>query len=687
MRQIRTLVRKEVLDILRDKKTLVMMIVVPVLLYPLIIIGMSLLFTMILRSEEDVVHTVGYSAEYQDVAGALQELYEQNEEELDGLLSFVPEKAGEESVKEGADAWLEISQNKRGVRHVTVLYTSSDQASYSAGQTMEELLGMYRDQLLEENLHAEGLSEDFLHPVEWELEDQAAVSESFGMDIGGSIGMILIVTILLGAVYPAIDATAGEKERGTLETLLTLPVTNFQMILSKFISVSLFACVTAVLSLLSLGGSVLFLMFGLSPELAEELQGFSFSAVLRALPLFVAALLVTALLVTALCMCFCLFARSFKEANNYVTPVLLVVMFASMSAMLPSVELDGRTALIPVVNISLMVKQILAQKPETGLILVSIVVNLFYSIALIWILARLYNSEDVLFSDGFHGLRLFQRRSEIRRGTVPGIGDLIISITALLLLLLYVGSAVSVRDAFAGTIVNQLLILAVPLLVVWYMRSDVRTLYSLQRPSVLTCAGGLILYAGTYLLGLASGMALMRLLPESLQNLENAFAPITVQSLPLLILVIAVLPAVGEELLFRGFLFGSLREHFSGRKGKPERCVWAALISGLVFAAFHMSLLKLLPTFLLGAGFAVIVWKGGSICVTMALHFLNNMISVVGMKDPEALGRVLPFLAKESYSAAEMAGMTAGGALLIAAGYALLRRESAKRSQGSPEKV
>ena len=116
--------------------------------------------------------------------------------------------------------------------------------------------------------------------------------------------MMMIVMILMGALYPAIDVTAGEKERGTLETLLTLPVTNFQMIFSKYVSVAVIACVTAVLSLVSMVGSVLFLIYGLAGDLIVEM-GFSISGMMSTAPVLVVTMIVSALLCSALCMCFC----------------------------------------------------------------------------------------------------------------------------------------------------------------------------------------------------------------------------------------------------------------------------------------------------------------------------------------------------------------------------------------------
>lgn len=499
MRKTWTLVKKEIFDILRDKKTLVIMVAVPILLYPAIIIGMVLVMNFMMQSREGGSYTAAYGNEYRAEALRFQEVYEENQEELDIQLTFqeVPE-AEKEAVKDSYDAWIHFMTDGQGV-HIEVEYTSTDPNSSYAENALQELADMYCKELLSEKLDEKGLTEDFLYPVTYEAKDSVTVSESAGMSIGGSIGMMLVVTIMLGAFYPAIDVTTGEKERGTLETLLTLPVTNFQMIMSKYLAVSLFACITAVLSLLSLGGSVLFLLGSALAGASEEILHMEPAVFIGWIPILLLVVIVTALLVTAFSMCFCVFAKSFKEANNYITPVMLVVMFASMTAMIPSIQLDGRTALIPIVNVSLLIKQVLAQQMELTLAGVTIGINFCYSVLIIWVLAKMYNSENVLFHDGFQSFRLFEKRSEIKKGTIPGTGDLLLSVVVLLLLILYLGTAVSVRSTFGGTLVNQFLILLVPLSVVWYMKSDVKSLFSLKIPSGKSALGGLLLYIGTFL--------------------------------------------------------------------------------------------------------------------------------------------------------------------------------------------
>lgn len=654
MRKIGVLVKKEVLDILRDKKTLITMVVLPILLYPLLLIGMTFGIGYFMQSQSEKIHTVAFESADEEVLEELKKLYEEKKEEIGANLEFIRGKDG--------DAWIAIKRDGAGYQ-AEIHYTSTEQDSRYSYEAMEELLNLYQDQLLEENLKKEGLSEEFLHPVKIERVDGSSESESFGMDIGGSIGMMLIVTILMGAIYPAIDATAGEKERGTLETLLTLPVNNFELIMSKFLSVAMFACVTAIISLFSLGGSVLILMSTASEELGQISQ---FSALIPAIPVILLTMIAVALFITAICMCFCVFARSFKEANNYVTPVLLVIMFASMTAMIPTIKLDYRTVLVPVVNVSLMIKQILAQQFDMTLAGITIGVNLGCSVLIVWVLSKIYNSEEVLFSEGFRSFRLFQKRSDIKAGTVPGIGDVVLVVTVVFLLMIYVGTAATAHLGIWGVALQQAIILGVPLLAVWYMKSDVKKIFSLGIPKASGVFGGALFYVGMYSLVLVLSMVLTKFMPESTSQLEGSYEMLAEQPLLIVLLVLAVMPGIGEELLFRGFVMGSVRCK-AGVK-------WAVIVSALVFGVFHMSLVKLLPTALLGACFAVITWRTGSVYIGMFLHFLNNTVSFLIIKYPEKAMNLVPFLTKETLSAMETAVLLAVGILCGGIGWMILKR-------------
>lgn len=665
MRKIGILIKKEIMEILRDKKTLIIMVLVPLLMYPLLIIGMTLGMSMIMQSEEEQEHIVGYRLEDKAYLEPIEKLYQQ--EEWDFEISFVGASAdNKNAVMEMADVWMKFEERDEGI-YITADYTSTNTESVYTADAVEELADRYREELLTANLEREGLPKEFLYPIVYEAVDGATATETVGMSIGGAMGMLLITMIVLGAFYPAVDITTGEKERGTLETLLTLPVTNFQMIMSKYIAVSLFACVTAVISMISLGGAMAFLLLGVPEESVDGMGQIQLTGYLSSIPMVLVALVTTAMLITALCMCFCIFAKSTKEANNYVTPVMLVIMFASMVGMVPSVELNYRFALIPLVNVSLLIKKVFSQQMDIMLAAITVLVNMGYSIIVIWILAKMYDSEDILFSDGFRSFRILQKRSDIREGTIPATGDILMCIAVVFLGMIYIGNTIGVRNFFANIVVNQLFLLAAPLFVVWYMKSDKKTLFCIQIPKLHYIVGSLITYVGVYCIITLLSMLLTSLFKESTQNVEAAFTEITQQPFILLVIVVALMPAVGEELLFRGLVFGSLRSRIQVK--------WAILISALIFGLFHMSLVKFLPTACLGALFAYIVWRGKSIFLSMMLHFINNLLSVLAMKYQEEAGRILPIMAKEVFSVIDICVLAATGVVCVLAGYIVLNRE------------
>ena len=665
MNKVMTLIRKEVLDILRDKKTLIIMVAVPILLYPAMIIGMVLIMNMVTSSQQEKIHTAAYPAKYEEYAGALQEIYDENEEDFDLKLELIPMDEADKAEKaDSYDAWLSFAEDEKGL-NIIVEYTSTNQDSGYTEGILEDLARLYKDKVLGEKLGDFGLTEEFLTPVMYEAKDSVSESESMGMSLGGSIGMMLIVTIMLGAFYPAMDVTTGEKERGTLETLLTLPVSNFHMIMSKYIAVALFACVTAVLSLASLGASVLFLVNSVTDEMSGEFAGIDFPMMLGWMPVLLLAMIVTALFITAFCMCFCVFAKSFKEANNYITPVMFFVMFASMVGMLPSAELNYKTALIPVVNVSLLIKQVMAQQMNLALAGITVGTNICYSVLIVWILSKIYDSENVLFCDGFQSFKIFEKRSDIKPGTVPKTGDLILSIVVLLLLSIYLGLAVGTDSVFGSTVVSQLLILAMPLLLVWYMKSDVRTLFSLKVPKLKDMAGGFILYIGVYSLMLVVSFILMSIFPQSAENTAMTFDALMEQPFALVLLVMTVMPAIGEELYFRGLILGSLRHRYSA--------VWAIILSSVVFGVFHLSLVKILPTGMLGACFAYVAYTSGSIYIGMFLHFFNNLVSAISMKYPQQMEKLLPVLIREELLVSDVIVLLVVGSVCSVAGVLILR--------------
>lgn len=668
MKKIWTLFQKEILDIIRDKKTLIMMILVPVLLYPLLMIGISLVISAITANQIEKEYVVAFCNMSEETMQEMEAVAREHAEDIEYHLSFVlnTENCEEKLTEKQIDAFVkEEVHASNQVPAYKICYLSAVTDSQTAASAMSQILNLYQEKLRMEELEKYQLDESVMYPITYEKSDLSSMEESLSVNMGGAIGLLIIMTIFMGAIYPTIDVTAGEKERGTLETLLTLPVTNFQLIISKFLAVALIACVTAVLSILSLGGSVGFMIFQFSEMMSENGIQFSLEGLLPAVGILLILMLTLALFMTAVCMAVCLFAKSFKEANNYITPVMLVMIFGAYPAMLPSLELTQTTALIPVLNVVLTVKQLFGMQFHFALYGIVFFSNLAYSLLIIWVLARMYKSENVLFSEGFTSFQLFHKRSDLKAGTLPKAGDSFLLLCVELLLILYAGTAATIKLGFGGIVVQQLIILACPLLFAWYMKADFKNTFSLHPFSVRSAVGSIFVWLGAYPALLLLSVLLSWILPASAETVEASFQFIDVQPVWLLVLVIALLPAVGEELLFRGFFYNSI-------KGKC-RPIAAMLIVSAVFGLYHMSLIKFFSTSLLGLILVLVAQQTGSIFCSMLIHFLNNAIAVFLMKYPEEIGKVFPMLLQDTLTVTDIVLLAAVSAAGLFIGYFLLR--------------
>lgn len=662
-RRIAALFKREITDILRDKKTLIMMIVIPVLLYPLLIVGMTLITNSIISSQEEKTYKIAFEESVpEELEGSITEIIEEKEEELQYKLKVVDSKDCQEDLTgEAIHAYVSCKEDK-----IYINYLSAEEESSTAEYALQDVFDIYKDNLTEELILAQGLDvEAVLNPISVETEDFSSTEESVGSMISSMLPFLIITVILLGAIYPAIDVTAGERERGTLETLLTLPVTNFEMIMSKFLAVSCIACVSAILNVFSMAGAMAFLVTS-SLSASADIT-INFESFIPGILFTIVVMMFFALLVTAVCMCTCVFAKNFKDANNYVTPVMLVFMFASYAPMLPDLELTAMTAAIPVVNVALMVEGLFQFHYNYGLFAIVLFSNVAYSLLAILVLGRIYNSEAVLFSEGFSSVKLFSRRSEMKEKQMPGFGDLVLILCVVLLLMFYVGTYAQLKWGFGGVVVQQVLILVYPLVYAWYMKADAKKLFSLEKIKPLKIAGSLLLGVAAFLAATILGALLTPVFPESAQGLTQLDEMLLEQPTAVLVLVIAVLPAIGEELLFRGFIMGTLKN-----KCKP---VVTVVVTTLIFAAYHMSLIKLFTISIVGLSLTLAAYKTGSIVASMCVHFMNNLLSVVVTKYPEQVEKIAPVLFKETLEAADMLILAVVIVVCAVAGWLLISRE------------
>ena len=380
--KIKSIYKKEILDLLRDKKTLIMMVLVPLLLYPLIMVAALLISSAIANTIQSGSYQVAIveepDADYD--REALTKLIEESEEDQSYTLEIVECEDPESKLQaEEIDTYVVIgAENKKTTFRVH--YLSSVTNSDAASSMLMDKLELYGEQLSQKYLTDMGLDADYLlEPIEFKWEDQASTEESVGNILGKILPFLLITSILMGALYPAIDTTTGEKERGTLETLLTLPVRNEELIMGKFLAVATVSVVSAMLNLISMAFMGVFLSQMLNAG-SKESASVDLSGFIPAIIIVILCVMAFALFISAITMCVTTFAKSFKEANNYTTPLLLVVMLTGYIGFIPNIEFTPLMAAIPVVNICLLIGNLLVFKYNLSLILIVLVSNIAYTI-------------------------------------------------------------------------------------------------------------------------------------------------------------------------------------------------------------------------------------------------------------------------------------------------------------------
>jgi sodium transport system permease protein len=275
---------------------------------------------------------------------------------------------------------------------LTLMFKSSDDFDIPKRRVQAAPRRLRADLLVQR--FAELGSTQVVHAVAVREHDIASTREILGKVIGGLLPYMFIIFCFTGSMYPAIDLAAGEKERGTLETLLTAPVRRRTLVLGKFTVVALAGVVSALIAMIGLYVSVSNGIEGLPPgaleAVAQLLDPVAIAAVLAILvPLsafFAAGLLMLSV-----------YARTYKEAMSLISPLMVVVLVPAMLALLPGTELTLVTALVPILNVSLATKELLADTAEplhVALVFVSLTALAAASLVAC---TRWFAREDIVF--------------------------------------------------------------------------------------------------------------------------------------------------------------------------------------------------------------------------------------------------------------------------------------------------
>jgi sodium transport system permease protein len=627
-RIVATVLAKELRETLRDRRTLFLMIAVPVLLYPAMLVLMEQLTVFGQRSLQATTPRIA-------VVGSAPEIVRFLERD-GGVVLVHTDAAPQRSLETGRvdavvvlppEEWTEQATNR-----VQLLFDGTRDRSSHARSLVANRLSEWSDSLLVQRLERQGLASSYAVPVAVNETSVATAEQMGGYALGRFLPMLLILMTVLGAFYPSIDLAAGEKERGTLETLLTAPVPADRIVAGKFAAAGLMGFIAAALNLLSM--LITFQSGILHFGGALDLQ---FHLPLHSIVIIFAVLLLLSIFFSAMFLGIAVRSQSFKEAQNSLTPVYILSFLPAVLAMMPGIEFSTAMALVPVGGVAFLFRDLMAGSVALQPALIAVCATVFYAMVALVFAARAFGREDILFGGGGGDIDASSLEVRFRSWrhaprTAPSVGEAALLIASVGLLYFYVGRLLMSTLGERGIWTSQLLLLAVPtLLFVLAARKDVRATLALRPAPPRAFAAALLVILGGIPIGWLIAWLQGFVIPipvEFLRAMEELASAADAPRLLWLLLVVALTPAICEELVFRGVLL-----HGLGR-GTMRRAV---LVSALIFGAFHLSFetaIRFLPTAWLGLLLGYVVWHTRSLYTSMAMHFVNNAVVVLLLSTP-----------------------------------------------------
>jgi sodium transport system permease protein len=399
MSRIFIIFKKELIDTIRDRRAIFFMLVFPLIIFPLLISGVAAIQSSIMQKEQNKVLRVAMIGD--TFPPPLLELF--NEDHTLSITTDYTIKEADSLIRiDSLDIALAITSNfikkvennESGIIHLHI--KTEDESEKIIKKRITDKIVSYSNKLSKQRLIAFKLTEEFIEPVKIIETDLASAREKLGKTIGGMLPYIFILFCFMGAMYPAIDLGAGEKERGTLETLLVAPATRMEILSGKFWVITLSGLFSATISLVGIFVSIL-----LIDEIPKELFDIASDIIQPTTILLILSLMIPiALLFAALLLILSIYAKSFKEAQSIISPLNIIIIFPLLiGSFVPGIHLDITTAVIPIINISLACKEAIA---GTGKFLPMILVylsSLFYALLGIYACSKWFQREDIIFRD------------------------------------------------------------------------------------------------------------------------------------------------------------------------------------------------------------------------------------------------------------------------------------------------
>ena len=655
---------REVRDQFRDRRTLFMIGVLPLLLYPLI--GMSFMqlaqfmrrhpSKVLIVTEEPLIESPALVADGQFAGLSPRDA---SLIQLDIMQMELPsrQKAEFQATAMIAESQYDVvvcfpprfKQRLRQVQQIDDPDTSSAEAPdddwpsepllfYSTAKDRSRMaydrvklaIAVWRRELVHETLKHHEISPQATMPFVEQSHDVSPTQSRRAAIWSKILPFVLVIWAMTGAFYPAVDLCAGEKERGTLETLLCSPAERSEIVWGKMLTIMLFSVLTAILNLGCMSLTSSFIAGQFKTILQTDVSPILTSPPINAYVWLLIALIPIAALFSALSLALATMARSTKEGQYYLMPLILLTMPLLILPMLPSVELELGTAIIPVSGVLLLLKQLMEQEFHSAMLYatpVIVVTGICCWMATKWAIDQ-FNDESVLFRESERfSIAIWLRQLVSERMPTPTVAQAVLCGVVIILIRFFVGMSTPAPDSwssFSTTVsVSLIALVLLPAMAMAILLTTRPTLTLLiRRTSFASMAAAALLAVCLHPMAVAL-LTLVRVVYPIDPAIWQPYEAILGQAPGgfALIFVMALLPAFCEEFAFRGFVLSGLRH--LGHK-------WQAIvISAVMFGVAHGMLQQSIVASVFGVVLGYLAVTTGSIWPCMVFHAVHNTMGIV----------------------------------------------------------
>ncbi len=388
------LFQKEIVGAVRDRRTMILTVLFPLVFYPLVL-SMTGLFSAAERTRiEELVPTVLVVDQAKDPAFTARL---QATMTLDVLFVATLEQGKADLEAERGQILMDVTRTGSGASaglNVTLHYDKTNRVSAVAAARVREFLEGYLKAVLEDKLADLGLKLDKLSPpLSVNVVDTASSSVVGRMILSRLVPYFMVLAILTGAMGLGAEITAGEKERGTIATLLVSQLSRTEIVLGKFLAILTVSLVTSLLSAVGLFIGLQTSGGGLAPMGAEA----TFSLGPATLGWMVVVLLPLAVIIAALVLIVGSYARSQKEASTYLLPVYMGIILVGMASMTGGMQFSGTRFLIPIANVLYALQEVIVGETVLSHLVYTLVGNAVCGVLLIVAAIGVFRREAVLF--------------------------------------------------------------------------------------------------------------------------------------------------------------------------------------------------------------------------------------------------------------------------------------------------